>query len=941
MLIYNPKPRAHGALAGVADYDWSLWTGAPLSDDIKAKAATIADGFKSQADADAYEADSTDPLAIKFAVKFAVTAKKQPTFQTTFVSSATYDPKAVEILLPVGGLAILNEPDTVQQQKSKEAADLAASLLTDSAKKAIPANALDVYFAMLAPILTLDKNKRAKSLESVLARLRIWPILNRISYLAQNELDPIVAGESMTLKEVNQLVATAKSMLPPDDSQTGDQPRKELDLIPSLIKAVKDAEVALMKAQLGQKITFDLYEWHDNFNAKHIVWIGPVPVNPRVGVATLSAASGKASWEYPIPDVYMMSGQHYPVDDKGDEIAKPSGTNWRNPAFVADVPAMADYIPMTSYDQGGYGVQGAKFNGPGEDAHGVVTKDLKDIYNVTSENDNVNISSKLKGLATPGDYGILKYYNLEPAVLERLNDQSMRLWGKPYKGNPSLSSKDLYKDTKSPMVTYIYTLGSMIAYGLWLDPEWGGGFAKHKTGANVAADITPYIRKAHDKIRAKLMGEGGEWTKLQKASSTLMGVLDKISLLPTVPVTWKALTTGSTVLSPYYDWELWTKAVTGDTPWHKNLRKVLGQQNAMAWNGKYTEPQLDALYTELVGALKEASEAMVAKKSTYSKLFAWTPGAGEPLPYPLVYPMGDALVAMSKIVASNAAATLAGLSDAQKAYIAARAKTKASALLAMKTSEAAALSQASTDDMIKTLQELADSLYGCTIKPPPAGTNDIVKYYTDQLKKCEANPNAESMVGKLNALLAQYADLKAKSDAGDTDATAQLAQVASEIAELKEDMSLLVSTRVSRRKRATDNTTGRGGTSEMLGASAAASSAARQTGSVIINVTGADGKPKPVEITVTPTKSETDGVDGADKVNKETTKGMQDDMGYVIGSGEVLKDLVSQYDLPVDSQIVDDINANASVAKTVIPPVKSGSLWWLLLLAAAVAANRK
>ena len=82
------------SLHGVADYDWSKWpsTAFPLTDDLKNKAAAIADKFTSAADADKYMAESTDPLNLKVVVQYAATAKTKPAFTPTFTSSASPEP---------------------------------------------------------------------------------------------------------------------------------------------------------------------------------------------------------------------------------------------------------------------------------------------------------------------------------------------------------------------------------------------------------------------------------------------------------------------------------------------------------------------------------------------------------------------------------------------------------------------------------------------------------------------------------------------------------------------------------------------------------------------------------------------------------------------------------------------------------------------------------
>lgn len=107
-------------MAGVSDYDWSKWptSAFPLTEDLKTKAAAIADRFASAADADKYMAESTDPLNVKMVVQYAATAKKKPTFTPTFTSSASpgADTEKVKViveksetpwLLIAGGAALL------------------------------------------------------------------------------------------------------------------------------------------------------------------------------------------------------------------------------------------------------------------------------------------------------------------------------------------------------------------------------------------------------------------------------------------------------------------------------------------------------------------------------------------------------------------------------------------------------------------------------------------------------------------------------------------------------------------------------------------------------------------------------------------------------------------------------------------------------------------
>lgn len=66
-------------MAGVADYDWSKWpsTAFPLTEELKTKAADIADKFTTAAEVQKYFETSSDPIQLKVVVQYAATARKQ------------------------------------------------------------------------------------------------------------------------------------------------------------------------------------------------------------------------------------------------------------------------------------------------------------------------------------------------------------------------------------------------------------------------------------------------------------------------------------------------------------------------------------------------------------------------------------------------------------------------------------------------------------------------------------------------------------------------------------------------------------------------------------------------------------------------------------------------------------------------------------------------
>ena len=61
-------------MAGVADYDWSKWpsTAFPLTEELKTKAAAIADKLTTTAEVQKYFETSSDPRKLKDVVQYAV-----------------------------------------------------------------------------------------------------------------------------------------------------------------------------------------------------------------------------------------------------------------------------------------------------------------------------------------------------------------------------------------------------------------------------------------------------------------------------------------------------------------------------------------------------------------------------------------------------------------------------------------------------------------------------------------------------------------------------------------------------------------------------------------------------------------------------------------------------------------------------------------------------
>lgn len=88
--------------SGVSDYDWSKWSAGlfPLTEDLKTKAAEIADKFTSAGDVQKYFETSNDPNNLKLVVQYAAGARKAKIegVEQVASSAATADPTGSGII---------------------------------------------------------------------------------------------------------------------------------------------------------------------------------------------------------------------------------------------------------------------------------------------------------------------------------------------------------------------------------------------------------------------------------------------------------------------------------------------------------------------------------------------------------------------------------------------------------------------------------------------------------------------------------------------------------------------------------------------------------------------------------------------------------------------------------------------------------------------------
>jgi prefoldin subunit 5 len=234
---------------------------------------------------------------------------------------------------------------------------------------------------------------------------------------------------------------------------------------------------------------------------------------------------------------------------------------------------------------------------------------------------------------------------------------------------------------------------------------------------------------------------------------------------------------------------------------------------------------------------------------------------------------------------------------------------------------------------------MAMQLYGCGIPDPPTGVTDpqqILDYYSSKLTECAKNPKPGSLAAQLNDLLKDYAKYSALAANGDAGAIAVCNKLSADIEALQLKMANLVALRGSRRKRAEDNTTDKGGTLENLGTSIIVLAAVSDLGKVEISLGGG--------VSVTPGLSagEQKAADDTKAKNDATDKKAKAALGYIFGSGAALQTLSDTYSLPSNPEVLGQIQSNKDVAfHLLVPEVKKSSFPWLwLILGGAVAYSQ-
>jgi hypothetical protein len=797
---------------------------------------------------------------------------------------------AVTKLLPKGGEGVLYTPDQFPPQSSKEATAAAEKLKQANVQAAVSAVALEKYLKGVEPLFDDYVARKSVMVNLLAARLKAWPELNGIFRLANSgySLDfpvkvkvgatySVMSGESYA----KSLIKKIMDLMPESDDDATAAVKEHIAQLLPLIKDVKDKETDLFKAQVPPSVapwaggrSFKLYEHHViGTNTTSIGWFGPVAVRDRVAVKDkIKDDKGKEQEVtlFPIPSFYL---------------GKVNGTV--NPDYYAlTMPCFADFIGYDSYTS--YGT-----NGQVNKESGDTTFDL------------------IKAGQYDEAYGLLADMYARVTSGQKLSDV--------------LFGISVSKDGKTQSVPVLSetSFGNMVATGLDLDPEWEE-FKVSNTSLTVE-DILANTAKAgstrdgkergvpermriqQDIYRTKLNARDskgapvGENAKLDNAIGALITAITFIGLFPPLPLKW-VKESGKVLLTPVGDWDAWLKLYSSSANQiTNNIDAQLEQLNKDVWGGKGPK------YYDVI---------LAAKNGALDKIIP-----------PLVANLADLKAAQAE-ASSEAKAAMAGLDAGQTAYVLTRSIQKSTTLIAMKAAEFAVNAEEVSGDMVQTLIEMGDKLYGCKLQDPPSGMkdSDLIKWYTDQLKVCEKSPSPNSLKGKLDALLVKYNEVKAKADAGDLVALKQLNEISSQIASIQKDINGLVGTRVARRTRNVDNSTRKGGVLSFVSATNDILS------TLPIATTNFGG------VTVVPPAQEKGGAEQAKTDAAGAEASVKDGLAYTDAAGIALKDLINDSGIWVPAATTATIDKNNKKIEKIL---NKSSLWWLLLVAAAVAANNK
>lgn len=629
--------------------------------------------------------------------------------------------------------------------------------------------------------------------------------------------------------------------------------------IVNLYTAAKKAQTDLMKVQVSGVCEIPIYEWH-----------GPGKTETTYcqwigGVALRpEVKSDKGAW--PIPP-----------------CASPTMTTIGavNPIFRGNIPGLADYLPFNAVGPSGVAI------------------------------DSLPLDKRYPKI----DQNLLKKIVEDQArrlsAKNTLAAEGVKDWlGRCINQDPEFNPKTSWADWAKAFGNIYVKINTLGLYDL---DSFSSKTGKLKEASKKALPAIAALQETYRNSKPVQDAQAKVAQTLNAIRGTVVAVCNQV---PPVPIK-RAFNSKAGLILPYRDWNAWREDVKG-VP----AKTMQNQIKGYGWWQDKPDivntilSSLQAFYPDS-SPVRFTPEAMLLQN--------WEPGM--PSPWPTKPPLGFDLKALPSVASAarkDATALLAKLAGTQQEWAKQRGSVKASLLLASKLSELGKKSQGATDAMVETLSYLGELLYGCSVPDAPSGLTGkaLLDYYNAKLVECAKNPTPDSLMGQLNAKLAQYE--KTKDPA-----------LKQEIDALSEKIGTVASRRGSRRGKVMSNTTDSGGTLSLT----------QQSDQTLKNAPPAPKVKLPDGTTVNAGATGTEQNVGQKTAqdNKDTTDKVKSTLGYVDGSGGALGVVNEKVPGALPPALVDQVNENKKNAEDIVDPAKAkkGSPWALLLgVGAVVAAMR-
>jgi hypothetical protein len=781
-------------------------------------------------------------------------------------------------LLPANGKEILLSSELPAAKDPELVAALKQTLGDPVVDTAIVLGALGLYLENLKPEIEAVSGKDEEAIRDFTTKLKAWPLLARVYFLACNDVDP--PGQR---DQVKKLVDQAVAYL------SGSSAKKAAATLLDQYDKIKAAQVTYWKAQIGLSVAFDLYEFRTlGTNTTKATWRGPVPMRPE---------TANSAGVYPLPDCFL------PKQGSTDGL--------RNPIVWCQMPGLADYLPSGSYPAGGINLASDAYYA------NLFEKGLKSPDTFASDYAYMVMEDQWRRL-----YGGTVFTKYKDKFVTRTVADFVNLG---IQQDPEWNCNAVNWRSFGWAASLALGGGALGAsvggLGLMFPLQAAIAALNIPMVNNRASEVLPQVCKvimaAHASARkdasspvfAAYKAYRGEMEKMRNT------IVNTCAGIPPVPVSWRVF---GKLLQPTYDFEAWLKAVSGPASFDV---AASGKRFFPEYGGGFVGYVADCLQATFKGLRAGQNDAIAI----------WDPSKTfSPFPTKLLNKkqvldqIGKALAMVQK----QRDAVSSKLSPVQVAWANARAEVKGYLLLASRLLELGLKSENTTESVVDTLAEFAFQLYGVTLPNPPESmpATEYKDWYDKVLVEAAKNPSPQSLMGQILQLQAAY-------EKNPTPATLK------KLREVQIKMGSLIARRARRRGLVLDNTLSKGGTKPLaeLSKSAVQKADAASLKKVDLSAisklgtvsAGASGAEKQVGATVST---------GATTLENKTNK----DLGYAYGSGSALTELIGQAGLSVGDAVTDQINATKQTASDNLPKAKkkSNPLLLILLAGAAYAATK-